>query len=52
MNTLKKYTMATLLLLHFVTACTPPEDQLENNNTPEVLATGDDTSARPDNDRE
>lgn len=40
-------------LILSVSACTPPESQANAmEETPEVLATGDDSSLRPDNDRD
>ncbi|UNY98342.1 hypothetical protein MQE36_14800 [Zhouia spongiae] len=52
MKILLKYTIALILIFSVFISCTPPEDQIENQNDPEVLATGDNNSTHPDNDRD
>lgn len=43
--------LATLLLSSF-TSCTPTENSYKNTTPVEVVATGDDSSVRPDNDKD
>lgn len=51
MKTLIK-SILLIVFLNCFTACTPPNDQTENDLLLETHATGDDSSARPDNDRD
>jgi hypothetical protein len=43
--------LSTLLLSCFI-SCTPTENNHKNTTPAEVVATGDDSSVRPDNDKD
>ncbi|WP_188651696.1 hypothetical protein [Yeosuana aromativorans] len=50
MRTIIKYLMVAILILNSVLACTPTEH--DTKSTSGVYATGDDSSVRPDNDKD
>ncbi len=51
MRTTIKYFVLTILLLNSVIACTPTDRDSQPNSSG-VYATGDDSSVRPDNDKD
>lgn len=47
-----KYITLLILLLTNLLSCTPQEEDSQNNHSLEIYATGDDSSVRPDNDKD